>query len=275
MTADLPFQSEQPVTRPPLRYHGGKWCLAPWIIEHFPDSHRVYCEPFGGGASVLLRKPRSPVEIYNEIDDEVVNLFQILRDPEAADRLIKSIWLTPFSRGEYDNAFELTFDPIERARRLVIRSFFGFSTTSINPHNRSNGFRWMASKPYAVEFAALPDSLQAVIARFRGVTVLRDDALEVIPRQDSIETLFFVDPPYLIHTRTSKDKPYRFEMCEHDHRQLAHILNRVKGKVVLCGYPSGLYNQELYSDWRIVQTRSYASGQKGRSQRTEVLWLNF
>jgi DNA adenine methylase len=273
MTADLPFQSEQAVTRPALRYHGGKWSLSPWVIEHFPE-HRVYVEPFGGGASVLLRKPRSTVEIYNEIDDEVVNFFQILRDPEASARLIKQLWLTPFSRAEYDSAFELSFDPIERARRLIIRSFFGFSTSSINPHNCTNGFRWMASKPYAVEFAALPDSLQAVISRLRGVTILNDDALEVIPRQDSIETLFFVDPPYVRSARTSKDKPYRFEMDDFGHRQLAHILNRVKGRVILCGYPSVLY-AELYADWRKVETRSYASGQKGRAHRTEVLWLNF
>ena len=82
MQADLPISTPIP-WRPALRYHGGKWRLAPWIIGHFP-AHKIYCEPFCGAASVLLRKPRSRIEIINDLDSEVTNLFQILRDPEHA-----------------------------------------------------------------------------------------------------------------------------------------------------------------------------------------------
>ena len=84
--------------RPLLRYHGGKWLLAPWIISHFP-AHRVYVEPFGGAASVLIRKERSYAEVYNDLDSEVVNLFRVLR--AQPDDLVHAIELTPFARDEF------------------------------------------------------------------------------------------------------------------------------------------------------------------------------
>src|SRR5574337_272680 len=90
--------------RPLLRYHGGKWKLAPWILRHLPP-HRVYVEPFGGGASVLLQKPRSYAEVYNDLDGEVVNLFIMAR--ERGEELAQAIELTPFAREE----FELSYRP--------------------------------------------------------------------------------------------------------------------------------------------------------------------
>jgi DNA adenine methylase len=71
------------VTRPVLRYYGGKFRLADWIISMFP-AHRFFVEPFGGAANVLMAKPRSFGEIYNDLDSEVVNVFKVLRDPRTA-----------------------------------------------------------------------------------------------------------------------------------------------------------------------------------------------
>src|SRR6266576_1049473 len=102
------------VERPILRYHGGKFVLAPWIISHFPE-HRVYVEPYGGAASVLLRKERSYAEVYNDLDSEIVNLFRVARD--NGKELIRVLALTPFAREEYQAAWEATDDPLEQARR--------------------------------------------------------------------------------------------------------------------------------------------------------------
>src|SRR5262245_38216470 len=125
--------------RPVLRWLGGKWKLAPAILQYFPP-HRAYVEPFGGGASVLLRKQRSYAEIYNDLDDEVVNLFRVLRDEQKAKALIAAVSLTPFARLEFDESYGDTADAVERARRLIVRSFMGFGSNGHNI-NRATGFR--------------------------------------------------------------------------------------------------------------------------------------
>lgn len=121
--------------RPILRWHGGKFILAPWIISHLPK-HRIYVEPLGGAGSVLLRKPRSYAEVYNDRDGEVVNLFRVAR--ERGDDLRRALELTPFSREEFVLSYASTDDPIEQARRTVTRSFMGFGS---NSHNHLTGFR--------------------------------------------------------------------------------------------------------------------------------------
>lgn len=261
------------ITRPALRYHGGKWTLAPWIIQSFPP-HQIYAEPFGGAASVLLRKTRSRVEVYNDLDSDVVNFFRVLRDPALADALVRAVQLTPFSREEFDACYVPSPDPVEAARRLIARSYFGFGSHSFNAAN-SNGFRWMPAKPYAKEWANLPHSLQFVSERLFGVTIEHRPAACIIEQQDSPDTLFFLDPPYPRALRDSGGKGYVHEMTDHDHRLLAHQLRRIRGKALICGYPGDLYDRELYPDWTRLECTAYASGQKGRAKRTEVLWANF
>ena len=119
-----------PVEYPLLRYHGGKWRLADDIIALMPR-HRRYVEPFGGGASVLLRKPRSPAgELYNDLDGSIANLFAVLRDREAAAELTRVVALTPYSRDGFRSAYESATDPVEQARRTLIRAYMGFGTDS-------------------------------------------------------------------------------------------------------------------------------------------------
>lgn len=121
--------------RPVLRWHGGKWLLAHWIIEHF-GPHRVYVEPFGGAASVLLRKQRSYAEVYNDLDDDAVNLFRVLRS-DRANELVDALRMTPFAQVEFLAAYKRCEEEVERARRLIIRSFMGFGS---NGHHRLTGF---------------------------------------------------------------------------------------------------------------------------------------
>jgi DNA adenine methylase len=126
-------------TRPVLRYHGGKWRLAPWIISHFPP-HRIYTEAFGGAGSVLLRKPRAPfVEVLNDLDGEVVNLFRVLRDEQQSAQLCALLWRTPYARAEFVDSYEVIAAPVEQARRTVVRSFMGFGSDSAS--GAVTGFR--------------------------------------------------------------------------------------------------------------------------------------
>ena len=259
--------------RPALRYHGGKWVLAPWIIKQFPP-HRIYCEPFCGAASVLLRKPRSHIEIINDLDGEVVNLFNLLRNPDDAKILALSLALTPYSREEFERSYQPGDSSFERARRLVCRSFFGFGSQSHNPAN-SNGFRASKHKPYAIEWGGIPAAIVEIAERLIGVMVERRPAREILARYDGEDTLFFLDPPYPAATRNCGNKGYVHEMSDADHRELAYVAKSLTGRVILCGYPCGLYDGELYREWYRIEKPHYSNGQKGRSETTEVLWMNF
>lgn len=265
-------------TRPALRYLGGKWKLAPWIVSQFPQ-HKLYVEPFGGAASVLLRKPRSFSEVYNDLDDEVVNLFTVLRDPARAAELIGAVALTPFSRTEYEGAFLRTDAPVERARRLIVRSFMGHGSNASNI-DRNTGFRANIvngdrALP-ALDWANLPPALERVATRFVGVVVERRPALEVIDRYDVDDCLIYADPPYVHASRSGKRKggqlycAYPVEMTDADHGALLERLLACRARVVLSGYPSDAYDTAL-SGWRRIVRETHADGAR---DRTEVLWMN-
>ncbi len=263
-------------SRPAVRYHGGKWKLAPWIISHFPP-HRCYIEPFGGGASVLLRKQRSYAEVYNDLDSEVVNLFNVLKN--SGDELRRGCYLTPFSRAEFEETFYKSDDPIEQARRTVVRSFFGFGSASVTQYKHSSrigkpttGFRSNSTRSGttpAHDWAHWPDCVPAIIERLRGVVIENRNAVEVIEQHDSENTLIYCDPPYVPESR-DKGKDYAHEMNVGDHEELAATLRAVNGMVVLSGYPSALYDH-LYSDWQRIERLAFADGAR---PRTECLWLN-
>jgi DNA adenine methylase len=257
--------SENEIRRPALRYHGGKWLLAQWIISHFPK-HRCYVEPFGGAASVLLQKERSYAEVYNDLDDELVNLFKVIRND--GERLKELLHLTPFSRTDFAESYEVSSDSVEQARRTVVRSFLGFGS---NSHNQSTGFRANSNRSGttpARDWRNFPEAMPWMIDRLRGVVIENRDAVTVMQAHDGPETLHYVDPPYVPETR-DKGKDYRHELTIEDHRRLATALCELKGSVVLSGYPCALYD-ELFADWDRVERKALADGAR---ERTEVLWL--
>lgn len=254
-------------TRPVLRWHGGKWLLAPWIIEHFPE-HEAYVEPFGGGASVLLRKPVSRLEIYNDLDGEVVNLFRVLRsNPED---LCESVRLTPFAREEFTEAYEKADDSLERARRMLIRSHMGFGSNAV--HRRS-GFRAAGLRAGVLpvhNWSDMPDVIRDVGERFRSVVIENKDAMKVMASNDGASVLHYVDPPYVFATRGDKGKDYAHEMSDDEHSDLLTFLKGLSGMVVLSGYQSEMYDGIL-KGWHRVEKAALADGAR---ERTEVLWIN-
>lgn len=262
--------------RPVLRYHGGKWRLAPWIIEHLPR-HRVYVEPFGGGGSVLLRKPRSYAEIYNDLDDEVVALFRVLRDPGSAERLRRLVELTPYARAEFELSYTLSDDPVEQARRTLVRSWMAHGSSGLRGHR--TGFRIGSNRERttsAGDWRGFPEVLPSIVERLRGVTIERRPAEQVIERHDGTDVLFYVDPPYPFETRSQKRiagdlyHGYRHELDDAGHQALLKQLRGLAGMVALSSYQTPMY-QEALADWRCVERPARAD--RGGA-RTEVLWLN-
>lgn len=194
------------VTRLALRYHGGKFRLAPWIMSFFPP-HGCYVEPFGGAAGVLLQKPRVYAEVYNDLDGDIVNFFRVLRDPGQRQDLIEALRLTPYAREEFEQSYSATDDPLERARRTCVRAAMGFGSAGAT--KGSTGFRTDTRRKYGTaqhNWAAYPDAVGAIGERFAGVLIEHRDALQVMRAHDGLDTLFFVDPPYVHATRSMRNR---------------------------------------------------------------------
>lgn len=258
------------VTRPPLRYYGSKWRLAPWIISFFPP-HRLYVEPYSGGAAVLLRKPESDMEVYNDADGAIVNFFRILR--ERPDDLRRVIDLTPFAWSEHNDSLinPNAGDELEQARRLYVRSWQsrggGRGTMRAGWRRAVN----VDKGPRAIDEWLQADRIHAAAARLRRVQIECGDALEVIRRYDQPSALFYVDPTYLAETRGRwKDKGYAVEMTIDDHRALAETLHGIQGVALISHYPCPLY-AELYADWQLHTCQTTTDG---GFARTEGLWLS-
>lgn len=251
---------------PPLRYLGSKWKLADWIIAQMPP-HVTYVEPFAGSATVFFRKSPSAIEVLNDLNGDVVNFFDILRS--QTDELVRAIDLTPVSRREYLRSFEACTDPLERARRFYIRSWQGFRGGGT--HDPA-GWRFRVDdveRSATREWSRL-DGLILGAHRLKDAQLECDTALAVIERCDTPQTLFYVDPPYVIKARSRKDKRYVHEMTDSEHRQLAEVLHHVQGMVLLSGYKSELY-LELYADWHF-STKSATTN--GNSVALEYLWCS-
>lgn len=261
---------------PALRYHGGKFRLAPWIKQFFPP-HVTYVEPFGGAAGVLLQKQRSYAEVYNDLDGDIVNFFRVLRDPAMRNQLLELVSITPYAREEFDEAWGETNDPVERARRTAIRAQMGFGSAGAT--KGATGFRIDTRRAYGTAqhlWAEYPQAIAAVGQRFQGVLLENRPAIEVMQQHDRNDTLHFVDPPYLLSTRVLQANGkgyYRHEMKDDDHQELLRVLLELEGMVVVSGYESDLYN-DMLSGWETFQTKSRISAGRGTALRTGVVWIN-
>lgn len=244
--------------------------LAEWIISFFPE-HRIYTEAYGGGASVLLRKPRTYGEVYNDLDEEVVNLFRVCRDNPS--QLIAAIELTPFARDEFELSYLGSDDPIEKARRTVIRSFMGFGS-GLQSWQRT-GFRSNSNRSGttpAQDWVNYPESLRGIIERLKGVVIDNRNGIEVLLAHDSPETLHYLDPPYVKDTRYKgqKTRVYRHELNDNDHSEICETARGLEGMVIISGYDNDIYNAIL-CDWKKIQRAAYADG---AMKRIECLWMN-
>lgn len=267
-------------TRPALRWFGGKWRLASWVIEYLPP-HDAYLEPYGGAASVLLRKPPAKLETWNDLHGRLVNFFRVLREQPGA--LVRALELTPYARAEYDQAHVRALDPLEDARRFFVLSWQGRvgAAGDLDLSRRTSGWRYAVSPTGRVttsnggpryaprDFASAAADLPLVAERFRGVQIERAPALEVVARYDRPGVLHYVDPPYFDPTADLYSR-YAHPMGEAEHVEMAEALHACQGMVVLSGRPSLLYDG-LFGDWRRVDRQALTDA---GLLAAESLWLN-
>lgn len=260
---------------PVLRYHGGKWRIAEWVIAHFPE-HSVYVEPFGGAASVLMRKPPAKAEVYNDLDGEIVNVFRMLRDPDSAKRLAHACSYTPYAREEFNLSQVPCAEPIEQARRTLLRAWASFGSagatrgrSGMRTYTRPNG----KHSEVAQSWKRIPDAIPHFTERFREVVIESRPAKDVMAQHDTPDTLHYIDPPYLPETRSNGSTGYyRHEMTLEEHEALLAFVKTLKGYVLISGYESALYNNRL-NGWRRVSLQTSGSSRYGSVQRQECLWL--
>lgn len=263
------MDTKSPRKRALARYLGGKNRIAPWIISHFPE-HKIYVEPFGGSAAVLLNKPAAWLEVYNDLYDRIVNFFCVLKDPEQSEKLARLLELTPYASESYRISFEVSDDPVEDACRFAVNSMMSYGGGIHKPGFKRNGL--LRSTTYPDTWRTYPDVVRecAIELRNRSIEINKMDALKIMSRYDSAETLHYVDPPYLQETRGHRVR-YEHEYNNDNHEALLDFLKHLQGKVVLSGYDSDLYNQTL-TGWHKAVKQSYNT----QGKRTkECLWMNF
>lgn len=251
-----------------LKYPGSKWRLAKWIISHFPE-HHSYLEPFFGSGAVLFNKPRSNIETVNDLDGNVVNLFEWLKhDPE---KLAHEIYYTPYARQVYDMAFAREpKDSLQKAVNFYIRLQMGHGfRTNGEKVGWKNDVQGRERAYAAKDWCSLPEKILQAAERLRGVQIECRPAVELIKRFNYSNVLIYADPPYMLETRHGKQ--YRCEMSDEDHEELLEVLMDHRGPVLISGYDSPLYNDRL-KDWYREEAVSYS---QVASRKTEVLWMNF
>ncbi len=261
-----------------FRWYGGKFSHLDWLLPLLPvEGVHHYCEPFGGSAAVLLNRPPSPVETYNDLDGEVVNFFRVLRDQR--DELLYALRMTPFSREEFNLACsppEEEISDLERARRFFVRAGqvrTGLAQTATlgrwsNCKKTSRSNMSGAVSRWLGQIRRLED----VAERLLRVQIENRPAIDVIELYNDSATLFYLDPPYA-HEARSDTRAYGLEMTEEDHRLLAEVLHSVKGMVALSGYRCPLMD-ELYGDWHRIDA-PVKTAHSYKADRQECLWVNY
>lgn len=252
-----------------LKYPGSKWRIADRLVEMIPD-HHTYCEPYFGSGAVFFCKPPSDIELINDLDNDVPNLFRCIRDdPEKLAYIVSAI---PYSRYEYDKAFCgcETNDSYDRAACFLIKCWQGHGF-------RTNGYRvgWKRDvhgreSMYALrDWYKLPENILETAQRLRCVQIDNRPAVEVIREFDFPDVFMYIDPPYLLGTRAKKQ--YRHEMTDAEHKKLLELLVTLDAKVMLSGYESEMYN-DMLRGWHKEYFKSNAEYGKVRK---EVVWMNY
>lgn len=185
--------------------------------------------------------------------------------------------LTPHARAEFELAWTDAEEPVERARRTIIRAQMAFGSAGAT--KGITGFRIDTKRQYGTAqqlWARYPDHIAGIGERLTGILIENRPAIEAITAHDTTSTLHYIDPPYLHQTRVrgaSKGRYYRHELENRDHQELLATICKLEGMVVLSGYSSDMYDQAL-PGWTYNTTNARISAGRGGAVRQKHLWLN-
>ena len=270
--------SKTPKARAPFGYYGAKLRIASKIVTALPP-HNAWVEAFCGSAALTLAKKPAPIEVINDLDGQIVNLFRQLRDKPGA--LCRSVALTPYARAEFQNArkSKTNDNPLERARKFIVAAMMTVNGTVGSP--TGSGFSF--SQSYAREgrearvsrWYNLPERLARVAERLRNVRIENRDARELLEMfSDRPATLVYLDPPYFVvrrHTYTidARDEPF--------HRELLEVCCKARCMILLSGYDNDLYKRTLTRErgWECIAFQTSTRNTTGKDfTRTEMFWKN-
>lgn len=258
-----------------FNYFGGKFTWLDYLYSEFPTGFNHLIDLFAGSCSVSLNYPDNVIKTANEINEDITNFYEVLRDDEPA--LIRLLLLTPCSNTEYNNCWVKSDDKIEQARRFYVRvrqSFFG-----LGAQRQNKGFHMAKMQVNAAGGETVSrwnnaiDKLHEVAEVIRtNFQIIGFDYKIAIKKLDFPKAFFYCDPPYPEITRASKND-YKFEFTIYDHIQLAKHLHNIKGLAMISSYESDLYD-ELYKDWRKVKLPVKLNNIRSKRVQ-EVIWMNY
>lgn len=258
-----------------FNYFGGKFTWTDYLYKNFPSEFNHLVDVFGGSFSVSLNYKGRVIKTANEINKDITNFFQVLRDNEA--ELIRLLLLTPCSNEEYGNCWIESEDRIEQARRFYVRvrqSFFGLGAQRKNKgwhmakmHVNAHGGETVSRWNNAIE--KLHEVAEVIRSNFQ---ITNYHYSELIDKLDFNKAFFYCDPPYPRETRASFGE-YKFEFSTQQHIELSEKLHGIKGLAMISSYNSELYN-DLYSDWIKVEFPVRKNNIRSSEVR-EVIWMNY
>ncbi|BBF63833.1 DNA adenine methylase [Acidithiobacillus ferridurans] len=274
----------------PFPWMGGKSRLVKTITPLLPP-HTSYVEPFGGAANILLAKNPAKVEVYNDLSGLLVNFFRVLQDFASRQSLLDRLEWTPYARMEYARALECLddADPVLQAWGFFVAQCQGISGTGSFGDRAATNWGYSIARDQQASFRGHVEKLPAIAERLRQVSIEQDDGAKVIRRWDAVDTLFYVDPPYVESTRTAKNgrSGYHTEIDDGDQACLVDALLNTRGMVLLSGYRTPLYQpledvgwerreyaMDLAAAGRVKTFDAMSMAGKAKRQRTECLWLS-
>jgi DNA adenine methylase len=262
---------------PPFGYFGSKNKIALKLSTDLPK-HNCWVEAFCGSAALTLRKTPAPIEIINDIDNEIVNLFMQLRNNHK--KLCEMVRLTPYAEQELINAREKinSLSHIERARRFLVQSMMainGVFGEEKGGFSYSDSYSRNGHDARVNRWNNLPERLELVVARLKGVRIENKDARKLLKKFiNRPATLVYLDPPYLGDRTNGYSKDAN---DENFHEELLQLTDKAECMIFISGYENDLYNSILSEKrgWSKKEIETITKDSKGQSHdSTEIVWMN-